>query len=163
MSNSEPDLFRAQVSDLLGTSVLHALGLKESLAAEKAALETQDIDALNEAVANKSRCVTKLQALDSERTTLCAEAGFEMGPDQMDKVMQWCDTDSIIANCWNHLMQLAAECNALNMTNGAIIRARQHQIHANLSVLRGQPPEADTYGREAGGAAPNLRRSLAEA
>lgn len=163
MSNSEPDLFRAQVSDLLGTSVLHALGLKESLAAEKAALETQDIDALNEAVANKSRCVTELQSLDSERTTLCAEAGFEKGPDQMDKVMQWCDTDSIIANCWNHLMQLAAECNALNMTNGAIIRARQHQIHANLSVLRGQPPEADTYGREAGGAASNPRRSLAEA
>ena len=163
MSNSEPDLFRTQVVDLLGTSVLHALGLTESLAAEKAALEKQDIDALNEAVANKSRCVTELQSLDGERTTLCADAGFEKGPDQMEKVMQWCDTDSIVANCWNHLMQLATECNALNMTNGAIIRARQHQIQANLSVLRGQPSEADTYGREAGGAAPKVPRSLAEA
>ena len=163
MSDLEPDSFRSQVIDLLGTSVFHALGLKESLVEEKAALEIQDMDALNDAVASKSRCVTELQTLDSTRTDLCVNAGFDQGPEQMDKVMLWCDVDSLIADRWNHLMQLATECNALNMTNGAIIRARQQQIHSNLSVLRGQPPEADTHGRDAGGAAPSLRRSLAEA
>ena len=163
MSEFEPDFFRDKVADLLGTSVFQALGLKESLVEEKAALEKQDMDALDDAVANKSRCVTELQALDSTRTSLCVDAGFDAGPDQMEKVMAWCDTDATISNCWDHLLQLATECNALNMTNGAIIRARQQQINANLSVLRGQPPEAATYGREAGGAAQNMRRSLAEA
>ena len=163
MSDTEPDLFRSQVLDLLGTSVFHAMGLKESLVEENGALEQQDMDALNSAVDNKSRCVTALKSLDGQRTRLCANAGFDNGPKQMDNVMLWCDADSVIADRWNHLMQLATECNALNMTNGAIIRVRQQQIHSNLSVLRGQPPEAVTYGREAGGSAPHTQRSLAEA
>ena len=163
MANFEPEVFRTRVADLLGTSVLHALGLKECLVEEKAALEAQDLDTLDDVVANKSHCVTELQALDSQRTSLCVDAGFGEGPDQMEQVMRWCDTDAVIANSWNHLIELATECNALNMTNGAIIRARQHQIHSSLSVLRGESPEAVTYGREAGGAAPIQRRSLAEA
>jgi flagellar biosynthesis/type III secretory pathway chaperone len=163
VSELEPDLFRSQVLDLLGTSVFHALGLKESLAEEKAALEQQDMDALDNIIESKSRCVTELQSLDNKRTALCVAAGFDAGPSQMDNVMLWCDADSVLANCWNHLMQLAADCNALNMTNGAIIRVRQQQIQSNLSVLRGHPAEAVTYGREAGGSAAHTQQSLAEA
>jgi len=163
MKNPKPDLFRSQVLDLLGTSVFHALGLKESLVDEKAALEGQDMDALNDAVENKSRCVNELKSLDSKRSSLCSDAGFDAGPSQMHEVVKWCDTESLIANRWEHLMSLASECNALNLTNGAIIRVHQQQIRSKLSVLRGEAPDADTYGRHASGSGNYEQRSLAEA
>ena len=60
-------------------------------------------------------------------------------------------------------MQLAAEGNALNLTNGAIIRLRQQQFETSLSVLRGVTPGSDTYGRNGEESGDFSRRSLAEA
>lgn len=153
---------RARIVDILGTSVLHAMGLKESLVAENTALERQDVAALDAAVASKGRCVSELQSLDAERTRLCTVAGFEAGAGQMQSLMAWCDEGSVIANAWDQLMGIAAECNALNMTNGAIIRVREQQVRSGLSLLRGQAPESDTYGHPDRAGSGFEQRTLAE-
>lgn len=154
---------RARIVDVLGTSVLHAMGLKESLIAEKSALEQQDPAALDAAVQTKSQCVNELQSLDAERTGLCAAAGFEAGAGQMESLIAWCDEGAVIANAWDHLMSIAADCNAMNMTNGAIIRVREQQVRSGISLLRGQNPDSDTYGHRDGMSSGFEQRSLAEA
>ena len=154
---------RSRIVDVLGTSVLRAMGLRESLVEEKSALEAQDMDALDIAIASKSRCVSELADLDGKRSHLCAAAGFDAGPEQMQNVIAWCDEGSVIANAWDNLMTIAADCNALNMTNGAIIRLREQQIRSSLSLLRGQAPENDTYGHPRAGRSGYEHRSLAEA
>ena len=163
MTSPSPADFRKQLADVVGTSVLHAMGLRESLVDEKSALESQDLAALDSAVEAKSRCVNDLAALDSKRSGLCTRAGFEAGPEQMQAVMAWCDEGSVIANAWDELMAIAADCNALNMTNGAIIRVREQQIRSSLSVLRGQAPANDTYGHPRKTSSGFDQRSLAEA
>ncbi len=163
MSASTQAETRARIVDILGTSVLHAMGLKESLVAEKTALEHQDVAALELAIQGKSRCVSELQTLESERTGICAAAGFEAGTEQMQSLIAWCDEGSAIAGAWDQLMTIAAECNALNMTNGAIIRLREQHIHSSLSLLRGQAPETDTYGPPDRTRGHFEQRSLAEA
>ena len=60
-------------------------------------------------------------------------------------------------------MTIAAECDASNMTNGSIIRLRQQQIEAGLTVLRGGEPGQDTYDRHGTGSRGRGHRSLAEA
>ena len=154
---------RHRIVDVLGTSVLRAMGLKESLVDEKSALEAEDMDALDSAITSKGRCVSELAELDGERVRLCASAGFEAGPDQMQAVIEWCDEEHAITNAWDELMAIAADCNALNMTNGAIIRLREQQIRSSLSVLRGQAPEIDTYGPQSRGKGGYEQRTLAEA
>jgi len=157
------DEARSQIIDLIADSVYQALGLKEALEDERRALEAQDIDALNTIVDGKTRCVDQLQQLDARRTALCEQWGFANGPHQMTSLIEWCDEDQLISSRWEQLMVLAAEGSALNMTNGSIIRLRQQQFEASLSVLRGGTPGSDTYNRSGGEGSEYGRRSLAEA
>lgn len=145
---------RTQFIDLLNDTVYHALGLKESLEGERKALESQDMECIEAAVTSKSTYVLKLQDLDKKRVQLCSACGFAAGPEQMQQLIDWCDDSNLVKDRWGHLMLVVAESSALNMTNGAIIRVRQHQFESSLSVLRGVTPGADTYGRhgkESGG------------
>jgi flagellar biosynthesis/type III secretory pathway chaperone len=154
---------RTQFIELLNDTVYQALGLKESLEGERKALESQDMECIETAVTSKSTRVLKLQDLDKKRSQLCSDCGFAAGPEQMQQLIAWCDESELVKIRWERLMMVAAESSALNMTNGAIIRVRQHQFESSLSVLRGVTPGADTYGRhgeESGGFG---HQSLAEA
>ena len=154
---------RNDIVEILGDTVLHALGLKESLIDERQALEKQDMEAIDAAVDCKSSCVEKLRLLDQERDRVCRSFGFASGPDQLQQLIEWCDEGELIDNRWNHLMVVAAESSAMNMTNGAIIRLRQQQFESSLSVLRGVTPGSDTYGRNGAESGDYSRRSLAQA
>ena len=154
---------RTRIVDLLGKSVYHALGLMESLREEFDMLETQDTDGLRRSVAAKGSCVDNLKELEVQRSSLCIASGFEAGPLQMEEMTAWCDEDLVIRNCWDHVMEIAGECNALNLTNGAIIRARLQHFEINLRVLRGVDQEPDTYQRSGSCGREMNQRSLAEA
>ena len=162
MTRPTPDAARKEIVEIIGNSVYHALGLKETLAEEHAALEHEDMDALRAAVDSKSQCVEALQSLEQRRSDFCVNAGFEPGPEQMEQLAAWCDEGSVLANCWQHLLDIAVECNAMNLTNGAIIRSRQQQIEAGLAVIRGGASDPATYGRTGRGQNGPSQRSLAE-
>ncbi len=163
MSGLDRKLAREQLVEVLGDCVYHALGLKQSLQDEFRALQDQDMDGLGAAVDNKSRCTHTLESLDETRRSVCAEAGFEAGPEQMQQMIEWCDNDSAVAGCWQHLLDIATECVSLNITNGAIIRSRSEHIDTNLDVLRGGTGRRETYTPK--GLVPGTAgaRSLAEA
>lgn len=163
MPRPTPSEAREHIVSYLNESVYHALGLKEVLMDERSALELEDADALEQAVESKSRCIDKLQALEKERASLCEASGFATGPDQMQDMTAWCDQNSVVADGWSHLMDVAAECNQLNLANGAAIRLRQQHTEAGLAVLRGTEQGPPTYARTGSGQASALNRSLAEA
>lgn len=163
MSRPAPADVRIRIVEIIGNSVYQALGLKESLEDEHRALELQDLQALRAAIANKSKCVAELQALEEQRLECCIAAGFQAGPEQMEQVTAWCDEGSELANCWQHLLDIAVECNAMNFTNGAIIRGRKQHIDTSLAVIRGGDTETSTYGRGGQGPGGLSQRSLAEA
>ena len=163
MTSLSPNDARDKFVNLLNDTVYQALGLKETLEEERKALESQDMERIESAVENKSACVNSLQKLDRQRIDWCNSSGFAAGPDQMLDLIEWCDEGDLVKNRWDHLMVIAAESSALNMTNGAIIRVRQQQFESSLSVLRGVNPGADTYGRHGGETGGFGHRSLAEA
>jgi flagellar biosynthesis/type III secretory pathway chaperone len=154
---------RTRIVDLLGQSVYQALGLMESLAEENSALEAQDSDALLRSVDIKSACVSSLKDLEAERKLLCKAAGFDEGPSQMEEMTAWCDQEDVVHNAWHHLLEIAEKCNSLNLTNGAVIRARQQHFEVNLAVLRGAGQKLDTYARGGTTHREMNQRSLAEA
>ena len=163
MPTVSPDKARTEIVELLSDTVYQALGLKESLEDERKALETEDMAAIERAVGVKSVCVEKLKRLDQQRDTLCQSWGFESGPDQMQSVINYCDDADLVRNRWDHLMLVAAESSAMNLTNGAIIRIRQQQFESSLSLLRGRTPRIDTYGQRGKGTGDFGSQSLAQA
>lgn len=163
MTRPAPAEARQEIAGIIGESMLQAASLKEALEVERVALERQDADALQAVVASKSEHAEKLQALDMRRSELCEKWGFAAGPEQMGDLIDWCDEHNIIETGWTELLQLAADGNTLNLTNGAIIRLRQQQFETSISVLRGVTPGSDTYGRNGAESGDASRRSLAEA
>ena len=163
MTRPSPSDARERIVQILGDSVMHALGLKELLIDEREALERQDADALETTVDGKGRYIDKLQALETDRDSLCEASGFHAGPAQMQDMTEWCDDNSVVADGWSHLMKVAAECNQLNLANGAIIRLRQQHTEAGIAVLRGRDQDPATYARTGSDSAARLNRTLAEA
>jgi flagellar biosynthesis/type III secretory pathway chaperone len=163
MATPDSAAARKQIVEIIGDGVLQALGLMETLQDERKALEDQDMDALKSAVDSKGKCVDALRTMEDKRRSLCIAAGFPDGPDQMVQMLEWCDEGSVIASCWQHLMDVATECNTLNMTNGAIIRGRKQQIETSISIIRGGQPEMDTYNRSGREPQGHHLRSIAEA
>jgi len=163
VSRISPAEARSQIVDIIGESVLLAMGLRDALVEERQALERQDAEVLTAVVDSKNGAAEKLQLLDRKRADLCQQWGFSDGPDQMTDLISWCDEGQLVSKRWQQLMDIAAEGSALNMTNGAIIRVRQQQFESSLSVLRGVMPGSDTYGRNGEESGDSGRRSLAEA
>ena len=151
---------RRAMARVLNQSVQVAAGLKTTLEDERAALESRDLDALENAASNKGSCVKQLTALEQERTGLCKTAGFKA--DDMPAFVAWCDDRQGIGETWTRLIELAGECDTLNLTNGSIIRSRQTQLGDRFALLRGHPTASDTYGRDGNETAGVSTRSLVE-
>lgn len=160
-----PDVIesRRRIVEVLGKSVFHALGLADALAAEKRALEAQDMDALDLAVSLKSKCVAELRLVEEQRTKLCAECGFAAGTEQMQQMIAWCDEYAIVANAWRHLLEVVADCDFLNTTNGAIIRSRKQHVDSSIAILRSGQPASTIYNRDGLKPQQHGLRSIAQA
>ena len=152
-----------RIAELIDSAVNYTLGLQDILEQELHALRTQDRPGLEQAMTEKSNRVEKLRQIDAERSNLCAAQGIEPGADQMSKLIDVCGDDSAIAQSWDRLMQLAFDCNALNMKIGAIIRLRQQQIDDGIAFLRGDTTPNATYQVSGESPRAGTMRSIAEA
>ncbi len=163
MTRPTPAEARAQAVEIIDDSIVYALGLKEILQQERSALESEDLAALQAALDGKTACVDTLRSLDQRRIDLCELAGFAGDAGQMQDLIDWCDEDDTVNSRWEHLLVIAAESSAINLTNGAIIRLRQQQFESSLAVLRGVTPGTETYGSSGSTSGRLDRSSLAQA
>ena len=163
MHIATPAETREKLEKVLGDSVHGALGLKDVLAQERTALEQRDAVALGKNAELKEDCIRKLAAFEKARGEISRRAGFSASLDDMAALIQWCDEASVVANSWQHFRTIARECDAMNSTNGAIIRVRHQQILAGLALLRGSDARADTYAISNSGTTGFGGRELAEA
>ena len=162
MSKKATENCKADLDQLLRASVHCTIGLKEILTDERAALESQNTEALNEAAADKQMFLSKLEELEATRREICHASGFSPDFGAMEEMVNCCDTDSLILGYWNHFVDLARECSELNVKNGAIINLRRQQITGALSVIRGASQNNETYGRNGRDTSGSAKRVLAE-
>ena len=122
--------------------------LMDALNSERSALETADVDTLNQAGASKHELMLRLEQLDSERVQLSRNAD---------------DASRVLAPKWQEILQSLRACEQLNERNGQLVNARLQQVRKALAVLTGNEADASVYGR-AGDLRMSLRsQSLAEA
>ena len=157
MTAHHPDNTKQRIVAILDNSIEEARGLRDTLAAERTALEERDPDALERILGAKTAHVESLAALDRERQQLFAAAGIGTRNAEATATQQ-----AGIDRRWQQLIDLADECSQMNQANGFVIRARQSRVDARLKIIRGEPIAPLTYGH-AGDQSGNGHRSLAEA
>lgn len=122
--------------------------LMDALNTERTALETADVDTLNQAGASKHELMLRLEQLDSERLQLSQGAP---------------EASRALAPKWQEVLQSLRACQQLNQRNGTLVGIRLQQVRKALAVLTGNETEASVYGR-AGDLRTSLRsQTLAEA
>jgi flagellar biosynthesis protein FlgN len=122
--------------------------LTDALHTERTALETADVQSLNEAGASKHELMLRLEQLDSERVQLSHGAP---------------EASRALAPRWQEILQSLRACQQLNQRNGYLVGVRLQQVRKALAVLTGNETEASVYGR-AGDLRTSLRsQTLAEA
>lgn len=146
MSRPTPQDTRTRLEKVINDGVTCALALKKTLGDERAALQRRDTSTLSQAIEIKETQIRELATLEERRGHICAAAGFDAALQDMRAVTDWCDNDLSIHDGWLRLRAIAADCDSLNLGNGAIIRLRQQQIADGLALLRGAEREADIYG-----------------
>jgi len=149
-----------QFGRLLGGGIDAALELRTILEHERHSLEQRDLEALESAANDKAVLLETLANFDRQRKALCTQDGREFSVEALTR--NAANKDGLRQK-WQQLLDLAAECQALNLVNGGVIHTRQVQLGDRLAALRGAPPGPVTYSETGGQAAQAAQRSLAEA
>jgi len=161
---SSPDARRdkavRQFDRLLGGGIDAATELRATLERERRSLEERDLEALESIANDKAVHLETLTNFDRQRTALCRHDDGELSVEELTRGAA--DQDGLRLR-WQQLLDLAAECKALNLVNGSVIHTRQVQLGDRLAALRGAPPGPATYSETGGQSAQAAQRSLAEA
>lgn len=143
-----------------------ASGLLDLLRQENAVLTDGDPAAIEEVGRSKQDALDSLEALGRQRTEMVAAAGPGIDPQDIEGLIRRCDPAgrTNLPELWEQLLELAAECQRLNMVNGAIIQSSSRFAQQALGLLRGQSPAAGLeYGPDGSTHQPLGSSSLAKA
>jgi flagellar biosynthesis/type III secretory pathway chaperone len=141
-STSQPELEK-----MLNDGIRCMQGLKSILADERVALERRDAIALESTAKSKEELANKLTGFDRYAADIKNLAG----------------ATGSLSDRWREFQSIAKDCDLLNRTNGTIIRSRQQQVLAGLSLLRGNGSNDSTYTSTGSAPADVGRRTITEA
>lgn len=138
----------------LDSSIEGMRQLEAAMLAETQALESQDIEGLQQAVSEKQRLVTRLETETARQRQWIEEARFSFTPEGIQAFIQTFDQADRLGSRWSTLREDIQRCDRINRDNGRLIERDQRRIAATLRLLRGEDHSATTYdpqGRTAAG------------
>ena len=134
--------------------------LATTLDAERVALTGKSPEAVMEKAAEKIQLFGVIEALEAERSKLCAAAQISLPKARRGQSAAVSEVSDSVADRWRTLLELIAACRKSNEINGYIINARRGQLNQLFQVLRGGAPI--TYSPQGKTFAKSLR-ALAQA
>lgn len=111
-----------------------------SLEAERSALAGRDGEALLDAVNRKASSIASADTLEDRRQAMLDQLGIASRPGRSFSA------DAGIAQRWQQVLALTAQCRALNDANGQLIRGQRRRVDGALRILRGEPAAPAEYG-----------------
>jgi flagellar biosynthesis/type III secretory pathway chaperone len=139
---------KSELEEVLTDGLGYVGALKSALIEERNALENRDTTILETTAKSKQTLAKNLAMFDFFRADIESLANEQSG--------------SLLV-AWNEFQTIARDCDAMNRTNGAIIRARYDQLATGLSLLQGRDKNSNTYTPSGSTVTSTGRRSLTEA
>ena len=142
----EAAVCRDDLHRLLAEEIRYLDELALLLQREHEYLTENDVASLERAAADRQRCVAQLVRLDTERRSLCRQAGKSEDLQGLEALLAWCDPQRTLASGWSKCLQAAETCRNLNDRNGTLVGARLKHVQDRLGVLIEGRRQAFTYG-----------------
>jgi flagellar biosynthesis/type III secretory pathway chaperone len=105
-------------------------------------LSTNEVAALDTAILERKRCISRLHSHGEERRALCRRLGHAADLEGFERLLSWCDPARSLRPLLQQCSELAARCRTLNDRNAVLVGARLKHVQARLAVLfegRGDP------------------------
>lgn len=134
------------LGELLENEAREAAAFVELLKQEQLMLVDGNVDGLLPLVEQKSAYTVKLGDLADARERIVNQAGAGSGRSGMETYLARQPFDPALRSRWEHLLAVAGEAQALNQTNGKLIRLHLAHNQQAMNTLMAAANQATTYG-----------------
>lgn len=119
--------------------------LQSCLDAERSALTTRDMNALQSTTREKLDYTRKLEALEQQRGALLTQQGFDTDAEGLQDYIQRQSRSKALAALWQRILNNIEACRNGNLTNGSILESGRLHVEQALCILRGQSGKPALY------------------
>lgn len=138
--------------------------LAELMFDELRALESRDLDGLQQVVTEKQRLVARLEAETAQQRHWIEAAGFSFTPVGIEQFIQGFDQNDQLSTRWSTLLDHTRRCDQLNRDNARSIERDWRRVTVTLRLLKGEDASTTTYDTRGRTASSGQRgRSLSQA
>lgn len=134
------------LGDLLESEAREASAFIELLKKEQAMLVAGNVDGLLPLVEAKLAFTTKLGALADAREKVVTDSGAGSGRSGMENYLSRQPGNKALRTRWEALLAVATEAQAMNQTNGKLIRLHLQHNQQAMTTLMAAANQATTYG-----------------
>lgn len=137
-----------QLGSILRSEFNVSSQLAQILEAEREALKSADIAAINQLTSQKQPLILQLEQLGRQREAVLRAVGFPVDQAGLDAFIanQIPDEAVKLKQLLNELKKVARQCRDYNQVNGGIVNVNRQYLVRALSILRGRDPAAAGYG-----------------
>ncbi len=141
----DPESLKGPFRATIEASVSELRVLRDILHSEGAALTGGDVEALEQAVRQKTECLAQLEHSVRAREQMQQQLGLPPGlPGTEQYLRAHCSPDEL-GETWRDLLALSREVAELNIHNGKLALAGERHTREALGILTGRPTTPDTY------------------
>lgn len=134
------------LADLLESEAREAAAFVELLKKEQAMLVDGNVEGLLPLIDQKSAFTARLGDLADAREKIINQAGAGSGRSGMETYLSRRPADKALRSRWEALLAVASEAQALNQTNGKLIRLHLQHNQQAMHALMAAANQATTYG-----------------
>lgn len=134
------------LADLLESEARDAAAFVELLKKEQAMLVEGNVDGLLPLIDQKSTFTVRLGELADAREKIINGAGAGSGRSGMETYLSRQPANKVLRGRWDTLLAVASEAQALNQTNGKLIRLHLQHNQQAMNALMAAANQATTYG-----------------
>lgn len=137
--------------------------LLESLRQEYEALQSRDLETLEQVTAEKDARITRVQEAGAARVGLLQEGGFPPDAEGMQTCIEAAGSrQERLAALWEEVRGHVHACREQNERNGRLLGASLRQTQQALAILTGGGKETEIYGQDGTKSGASQSRSYAK-
>ncbi len=136
------------------------------LDSEHKALESEDVEQLQQAAVNKDQLSDRIEQLETNRVAMLQKLGLGKDLAAMKQLINGSSSRAgdELYKLWNMVAELARECTVKNKLNGVIIETKRRLTDSSLSILHGNiPGNTELYDADGAKIASKGRSTIARA
>jgi hypothetical protein len=145
MNKSSPQQCHFDLAQLLETQTDELQAINSYLTRIKNAVAENDIEKLNQLVAQQRLPIKEIEDLQAQRHSLMSTYNFESNNAGIEQCIEWCDQQGKLAQGYQTFKQELMQLQRSLQISDLLVSKGQNRIRQSLHLLTGQSDNAKTY------------------